>query len=141
MKIKMTAVLLSVILPLSAWAASEPEKTQASATQQKQRAEWRQEKMQERQSAWFDRLELTAEQRTAFQQEMTEHREQQQKARDTHHEKLRALLDDKQRAAFDEDTKKMQDKMKNHMHKHGKSKPHGHGDYKHSKHYNGASDK
>ncbi len=39
----------------------------------------RQEMMQQRQAAWFDRLELTAEQRQTFQKEMQEHYQQMQK--------------------------------------------------------------
>lgn len=134
MRIKMTAVLLSALLPLSVWAAPEQSGSKQSAVKHEQKAEWRHEKMQERQSAWFDRLELTPTQREAFQAEMKEHWDQQKTAREAHHDKLRGLLDDKQRAAFDEDTKKMHDKMKNRMHKHDTSKRSG--EYKYGKRAN-----
>ena len=133
MKIKITALALSALLPLSAWAASEPEPTQPSAMQHEQHKNLRHEKMQKHQDAWFDRLDLNAEQCTAFKKEMTQHREQQHKARTAHHDKLRSLLNDEQRAAFDKDTKKMQERMKKHMQKgsHGKHS----GDYTHKKHH------
>ena len=125
MKVKITALALSALLPLSVWAAPE-QKNQTmekySAEKHERNAEWRKDKMEKRQAAWFDRLELTPEQREAFQAEMQEHRKQQQKIRQTHHEKLRSLLNDEQRAAFDKDTEKMQEKMNNHMRKGDKSK-------------------
>ncbi len=128
MKVKITALALSALLPLSVWAAPE-HKNQAmekiSAEKYERNAEWRKDKMEKRQEAWFDRLDLTPKQREAFQSEMQQHREQQQKSRQTHHDKLRSLLNDEQRAAFDKDTEKMQEKMKNHMYKGDKSKPTG----------------
>ena len=134
MKVKITALALSALLPLSVWAMPE-HKQQAmqkhSAEKYEQNTEWRKEKMQKRQEAWFDRLDLTPEQREAFQSEMQQHREQQQKSRQAHHDKLRTLLNDEQRAAFDKDTekmqKRMQDKMKNYMQKDDKAKRTGEG--------------
>ena len=131
MKVKITALALSALLPLSVWAAPEP-KSQAmekhSAQKYEEKAEWRKEKMGNRQEAWFDRLDLTPKQREEFKSEMQQHREQQKKNRQTHHDKLRSMLNDEQRAAFDKDTEKMQEKMKNHMSKGDKSKRTG--DYK-----------
>lgn len=125
MKVKITALALSALLPLSVWAAPE-HKNQAmekySAEKYEEKAEWRKEKMEKRQDAWFDRLDLTPKQREEFKSEMQQHREQQQKSRQTHHDKLRSLLNDEQRAAFDKDTEKMQKKMHNHMRKGDKSK-------------------
>jgi len=136
MRIKTTALLLSAILPLSVWAMPEQgqQKQQnmqsqqgqqgmqkQSAEQKQKNTEWRQDKMQKRQAAWFERLELTPVQREAFQAEMQEHRAQQQKARTAHHDKLRALLNDEQRVTFDQDTKKMQERMQNYMQKSDKS--------------------
>lgn len=131
MKVKMTALALCALLPLSVWAAPE-HKSQAmekhSAQMHEKNSEWHSETMQKRQAAWFDRLDLTPKQRESFQSEMQQHREQQQKNRQTHHDKLRSLLNDEQRAAFDKDTAKMQERMKNHMQKGDKSKRTG--DYK-----------
>lgn len=128
MKVKITALALSALLPLSVWAAPE-HKNQAmekhSAEKYERNTEWRKNKMEKRQEAWFDRLDLTPKQREAFQSEMQQHREQQQKSRQTHHDKLRSLLNDEQRAAFDKDTEKMQEKMKNHMYKGDKYKSTG----------------
>lgn len=136
MRIKTTALLLSAILPLSVWAMPEQgqQKQQnmqsqqgqqgmqkQSAEQKQKNTEWRQDKMQKRQAAWFERLELTPVQREAFQAEMQEHRAQQQKARTAHHDKLRALLNDEQRVTFDQDTKKMQERMQNYTQKSDKS--------------------
>lgn len=130
MRIKMTAILLSALLPLSAWAAPGPNESKPQAVKQEQQAQWSPEKMQKRQNDWFDRLELSTEQREAFQAEMQQHRAQQQSARNMHHEKLRGLLNEKQRAAFDQDTKKMQDKMQRHGQKHKNNKDKRSGEYR-----------
>ena len=128
MKVKITALALSALLPLSVWAMPEQKQQgmeKHSADKYEQKAEWRKEKMQKRQDAWFDNLELTPKQREKFQSEMQQHHEQQQKSRQAHHDKLRTLLNDEQRAAFDKDTEKMQDRMKNRMQKDDESKPTG----------------
>lgn len=131
MIVKITALALSALLPLSVWAMPE-QKQQAmenhSAEKYERNAEWHNEKMQKRQDTWFDHLDLTPKQREAFQSEMQQHREQQQKSRHAHHDKLRTLLNDEQRAAFDKDTVKMQERMKSHMQKGDRSKRTG--DYK-----------
>lgn len=125
MKLKMTSLVLSALLPLSVLAAPATEVNQA-ATAQERNAEWRQENMQKRQAAWFDSLELSTEQRELFQNEMQQHREQQQKARAAHHEKLRSLLTDEQRVKFDQKTQQMQQRkqkqMQKQMQKNDKSK-------------------
>ncbi|WP_205340256.1 hypothetical protein [Denitrificimonas caeni] len=139
MRIKTTALLLSAILPLSVWAMPEQgqQKQQnmqsqqgmqgqqgmqkQSAEQKQKNTKWRQDKMQKRQAAWFERLELTPVQREAFQAEMQEHRAQQQKARTAHHDKLRALLNDEQRVTFDQEMEQMQERMQNYMQKSDKS--------------------
>lgn len=117
MRIKITALVLSAMLPLSVWAAPEQAATERAMAQQEKGAAWSPEKMQQRQAAWFDRLELTAEQRELFQTEMQEHRALQQKARTAHHDKLRGLLTDEQRVKFDQDKQDMQKRMKKRMHK------------------------
>jgi hypothetical protein len=127
MRIKMTALALSALLPLSVWAMpgeGQGQQDQNQKGQQKQQTDrqhtkmqMRQEMMQQRQAAWFDRLELNAEQREAFQKEMQQHHQQQQKTRTAHHDKLRALLTDEQRVTFDQDTKKRQQRMFDYMQK------------------------
>jgi len=131
MRIKMTALALSALLPLSVWAMpgeGQGQQDQNQKGQQKQQTDrqhtkmqMRQEMMQQRQAAWFDRLELNAEQREAFQKEMQQHHQQQQKTRTAHHDKLRALLTDEQRVTFDQDTKKRQQRMFDYMQKADKS--------------------
>lgn len=137
MRIKLTALVLSAMLPLSVWAMpgeGQQGQNKGQQSMQKKQASQAQntskgysEKMQQRQAAWFDRLELTSEQRKAFQAEMQEHRQQQQKSRMAHHDKLRALLNDKQRATFDAETEKMQHRMHKHMQKSGKNSAMGEG--------------
>ena len=123
MRIKTTALFLCALLPLSVWAMPgegqqgqqgkqnmQGQQMQGKQGQQQKNSEWNQEKMQTRQAAWFDRLELTAE-----------HRQLQQKARTAHHDKLRAVLTDKQRVTFDQETEKMQQRMRNKMQQSDKS--------------------
>ncbi len=139
MRMKITALALSALLPLSAWAMpgegqgqqgqgqqSQSQKSQQGqkkqqAGQQQNKSQSRQEMMQQRQAVWFDRLELNTEQRAAFQKEMQTHFQQQQKARTAHHDTLRGLLTDEQRLIFDQDTEKMQKRMLNYMQKNDKS--------------------
>lgn len=141
MRMKITALALSALLPLSVWAMpgegqgkgqqGQGQQSQSQKGQQGQKAQQtvqqhsqsqsRQAMMQQRQAAWFDRLELNAEQREAFQKEMQQHFQQQQKARTVHHDKLRGLLTDEQRIIFDQDTEKMQKRMLNSMLKNDKS--------------------
>lgn len=134
MRIKITALALSALLPLSVWAMpgegqgqqgqnqkGQQSQSKQQADQQQTSMQARQEMMQKRQSAWFDRLELTAEQREAFQKEMQEHFQQQQKTRTAHHDKLRVLLTDEQRVIFDQDTEKRQQRMLDYMQKADKS--------------------
>lgn len=137
MRMKITALALSALLPLSVWAMpgegqgkgqqGQGQQSQSQKGQQGQKAQQtgqqhsqsqsRQAMMQQRQAAWFDRLELNAEQREAFQKEMQQHHQQQQKTRTAHHDKLRALLTDEQRVTFDQDTKKRQQRMFDYMQK------------------------
>jgi hypothetical protein len=135
MRIKMTALALSALLPLSVWAmpgqgqgqqgqqaqGQQSQKGQQGQKNQQTKMQARQEMMQQRQAAWFDRLELNAEQRQAFQKEMQQHYQQQQKTRTAHHDKLRALLTDEQRVIFDQDTAKRQQRMFDYMKKADKS--------------------
>lgn len=147
MRIKTTVLLLSALLPLSALAM--PEQTQQQGRQQgmqgqkaqqgqmgqnkqqaqkgqqqwnknEKRSSWSREKMQQRQNAWFDRLELTAEQREQFQKEMSQRYEQQRQARAAHHDKLRALLTDEQRVIFDQDIARMEQRMQGYMQRNDK---------------------
>lgn len=123
MRMKITALALSALLPLSVWAMPGEGQGQQKqqAGQQQTKMQIRQEMMQKRQAAWFDRLELTAEQRQAFQKETQEYFQEKQKARTAHHDKLRALLTDEQRVIFDQDTEKRQQKMLDYMQKADKS--------------------
>ena len=134
MRIKTTALFLCALLPLSVWAMPgegqqgqqgqqnmQGQQKLGKQGQQQKNSEWNQENTQKRQAAWFDRLELTAEQRQVFQKEMQEHRQLQQKARTAHHDKLRAVLTDKQRVTFDQETEKMQQRMRNKMQQSEKS--------------------
>lgn len=143
MRIKTTALVLSALLPLSVWAMPEPgqqgqsaqknaqvqqgqkrgPEQQKSAVKSENREQSRVNKMQQRQSAWFDRLELTPEQRQAFQVEMQEHHAAQLKARTAHQDKLRTLLTDEQRVKFDQDREKMQQRMQKYMQNKDTAKP------------------
>jgi len=122
MRIKMTAFVLSALLPLTASAVTEQiQEPQGQAFVQGQQKmqkksdkhgeQWHLKKMQERQAQWFDRLELTPEQRQNFKEEMQAHRATQAQARAKHHNKLRSMLNDKQRVQFDQDIRKMQKHM------------------------------
>lgn len=111
MRIKATALLLSALLPLSAFAATEVASTTENASRQEQRMLDRQQRMQQHQTAWMDKLQLTAEQRSAFTQEMQQFQEQQRAARTAHHDKLRGLLNPEQQAEFDKKTQSMQNGM------------------------------
>lgn len=135
MRIKTTALVLSALLPLSVWAMPESgqkgqngqknaqvqqeqkrgQGQQKSTAKAESREYWRSDKMQQRQNAWFDRLELTPEQRQAFQTEMQEHHAAQLKSRTAHQDKLRTLLTDEQRVKFDQDREKMQQRMQKYM--------------------------
>ena len=123
MRIKVTALLLSALLPLGVFAASDTSTQVAKTAQQEQRMQDRQQMMQKRQAAWFDELKLTAEQREGFQAEMQQHREQQQTARTAHHDKLRGLLTAEQQVEFDKKINTMQNNMhkRQKMHRSGKS--------------------
>lgn len=123
MRIKVTALLLSALLPLGVFAASDAPTQVAKTAQQEQRMQDRQQMMQKRQTAWFDELKLTAEQREGFQAEMQQHREQQQTARTAHHDKLRGLLTAEQQVEFDKKINTMQNNMhkRQKMHRSGKS--------------------
>lgn len=133
MRMKITALALSALLPLSVWAMPGEGQGQQSQSQkgqqgqkkqqtgqQQSKSESRQQMMQQHQAVWFDRLELNTEQREAFQKEMQKHFQQQQKARTVHHEKLRGLLTDEQRVIFDQDTEKRQQRMLDYMQKNDK---------------------
>lgn len=111
MRIKATALLFSALLPLSVFAATDTATKVENATQQEQRMLDRQQMMQQRQNAMMDTLKLTAEQRSAFEQEMQQHRERQQAARTAHHDKLRGLLNAEQQAEFDKRVNAMQNGM------------------------------
>ncbi len=123
MRIKSTALLLSVLLPLSVFAAPNASTQVEKTAQQEQRMQERQQVMQERQTAWFDALELTSEQRADFQKEMQQHRQQQQVSRKAHHDKLRGLLNADQQVKFDKKINTMQNNMhkQQKMHRTGKS--------------------
>ena len=123
MRIKLTALVLSALLPLSVFAATDAPVATEKTAQQEQRMQDRQQMMQKRQAAWFDELKLTAEQRAGFQQEMQQHREQQQATRKAHHDKLRGLLTAEQQVEFDKKVSAMQNNMhkKQKMHRSGKS--------------------
>ncbi len=122
MRIKLTALVLSALLPLGVFAATDAPVTTEKTAQQEQRMQDRQQMMQKRQAAWFDELKLTADQRAGFQQEM-QHREQQQAARTAHHDKLRGLLTAEQQVEFDKKVSAMQNNMhkKQKMYRSGKS--------------------
>lgn len=119
MRIKVTALLFSALLPFSVFAATEAPVQAGKTAQQEQR----QQMMQQRQSAWFDELELTTEQRASFQEEMQQHRAQQQAARKAHHDKLRGVLNAEQQVKFDKKINTMQNNMhkKQKMHRSGKT--------------------
>lgn len=123
MRIKLTALLFSALLPFSVFAATEAPAQVGKTAQQEQRMQERQQMMQQRQSAWFDELELTTEQRASFQEEMQQHRAQQQAARKAHHDKLRGLLNTEQQVKFDKKISGMQKNMhkKHKMHRSGKA--------------------
>lgn len=123
MRIKATALLFSVLLPLSTFAATNAPATVEKTAQQEQRMQERQQTMEKRQNAWFDKLELTSEQRAAFKKEMQQHREQQQTARKAHHDSLRGLLTAEQHVEFDKKVSAMQNNLhkKQNMQRHGKS--------------------
>lgn len=141
MRIKATALLLSALLPLSVLAMPEQQGQQKGMqgqkaqqgqmgqqnNQQRQKnqktPQWNREKMQQRQTAWFDRLELTAEQRELFQKEMNQRYEEQMKSRAAHHDKLRAVLTDEQRVIFDQDISRMEQRMRGYMFKNDKTAP------------------
>lgn len=123
MRIKVTALLFSALLPFSVFAATEAPAQASKTAQQEQRMQERQQMMQQRQSAWFDELELTTEQRASFQEEMQQHRAQQQAARKAHHDKLRGVLNAEQQIKFDKKISTMQNNMhkKQKMHRSGKT--------------------
>lgn len=123
MRIKVTALLFSTLLPFSVFAATEAPAQVGKTAQQEQRMQERQQMMQQRQSAWFDELELTTEQRASFQEEMQQHRAQQQAARKAHHDKLRGVLNAEQQIKFDKKISTMQNNMhkKQKMHRSGKT--------------------
>ncbi|MDY0248807.1 MAG: hypothetical protein RBR45_01985 [Pseudomonas sp.] len=113
MRTKTIALVFSALLPLSVFAAPD---TSNKQVQQEQR-------MQERQSALFESLELNVKQREAFKKEMQRHHEKQRADRKAHHDKLRELLTPKQQAHFDKKIEMMQKNMhkKQKMHRQGKS--------------------
>ena len=123
MRIKVAALLFSALLPFSVFAATEAPAQVGKTAQQEQRMQERQQMMQQRQSAWFDELELTTEQRASFQEEMQQHRAQQQAARKAHHDKLRGVLNAEQQIKFDKKISTMQNNMhkKQKMHRSGKT--------------------
>lgn len=123
MRIKLTVLLFSALLPFSVFAATEAPAQVGKTAQQEQRMQERQQMMQQRQSAWFDELELTTEQRASFQEEMQQHRAQQQAARKAHHDKLRGVLNAEQQIKFDKKISTMQNNMhkKQKMHRSGKT--------------------
>ena len=123
MRIKLPALLFSALLPFSVFAATEAPAQVGKTAQQEQRMQERQQMMQQRQSAWFDELELTTEQRASFQEEMQQHRAQQQAARKAHHDKLRGVLNAEQQIKFDKKISTMQNNMhkKQKMHRSGKT--------------------
>lgn len=138
MRIKATALLLSALLPLTVSAMPEQGQQQSmqnqtaqqgqknmqkqSAGKQQKSSQWNRDRMQQWQTAWFDRLDLTPEQRQQFKQEMSQHHAAQMKSRAAHHDKLRALLTDEQRVIFDQDVAKREQRMQRYMQSENPSK-------------------
>lgn len=134
MRIKATALLLSALLPLSVMAMPEQgqqqgrqQSMQGQSNQQLQNnppgnksqkaSQWKKGNMQQRQAAWFERLNLTAEQRELFEKEMAQRHAEQMQARAAHHDKLRAVLTEEQRVIFDQDISRMEQRMQRYMQK------------------------
>ena len=134
MRIKATVLLLSALLPLSVMAMPEQgqqqgrqqgmqgqsnqqlQKNQQSNKSQKT-SQWEKGSMQQRQAAWFERLNLTAEQRALFEKEMAQRHAEQMQSRAAHHDKLRAVLTEEQRVIFDQDISRMEQRMQRYMQK------------------------
>lgn len=146
MKIRITALALAVLLPLTAIQAAEPDKAKQDDRWQKADRQWEQSlNLDENQRAQFQQKNEAhrvrmQEQRNKWKQQQSKQREEhfrkQQALSDRHHKDLRKLLNDEQKARFDnqlEQRKERQQAWKNQGHK---GQPH-HKQQRHSMQHKG----